>query len=166
MHSGVPLTDADRAPWLQQLASILHSEVAKGRSVVLACSALKPAYRAVLRTLPPLSYSTKANTRVDDSCNTFMAKQTNIAILEAQTYNRIIFVHLAGSLDLFKKRTLEREEQGHHYMPSSLLKSQIDTLQIGDNEEGVIRVDAAKYPVEILNDIIDFFGKKSKWIQK
>ena len=162
MRCGVPLTDTNRAPWLEQLASILHSEVAKGRSVVLACSALKPAYRAVLRTLTPLSYSTEAITEVDDSCNAFIAKQNKSAILEAQKYKGIIFVHLAGSLDLFTKRTLEREEQGHHYMPSSLLKSQMDTLQIGNNEEGVISVNAAKYPEEILNDILDFFGKKSK----
>lgn len=162
MRSGVPLTDADRAPWLLQLASVLHSEVAKGRSVVLACSALKPAYRAVLRTLTPLSYSTIAITQVDDSCNVFIAKQNKSTILETQKINRINFVHLAGSLELFMKRTLEREEQGHHYMPSSLLKSQMDTLQIGDNEEGVISVNAAKYPEEILNDIVDFFGKKSK----
>ncbi|MCQ8847092.1 gluconokinase [Alteromonas stellipolaris] len=47
MQSGIPLTDDDRWPWLQILAGELTSyEQQKG--VVLACSALKEAYRNVL----------------------------------------------------------------------------------------------------------------------
>lgn len=45
MSAGVPLDDADRAPWLDRLRDVLS-----GRSdVVLACSALKRRYRDVLR---------------------------------------------------------------------------------------------------------------------
>lgn len=45
MRSGVPLDDADREPWLAALAGLLQAAVTDGRPVVLACSALKRAYR-------------------------------------------------------------------------------------------------------------------------
>lgn len=42
MRAGTPLTDADRWPWLDKLNAILRSE---SGSAILACSALKHAYR-------------------------------------------------------------------------------------------------------------------------
>ena len=45
MASGTPLTDDDRWPWLDRVADVLRAAEAKGESVVLACSALKAAYR-------------------------------------------------------------------------------------------------------------------------
>jgi gluconokinase len=49
MASGVPLDDDDRAPWL----AILHTKIAEyanaGKSMILACSALKEKYRETLR---------------------------------------------------------------------------------------------------------------------
>jgi gluconokinase len=45
MHRGIPLTDADRAPWLEALHELLASLARDGRSAVLACSALKQSYR-------------------------------------------------------------------------------------------------------------------------
>lgn len=44
MKAGIPLNDDDRAPWLARLNSILRHE----RNAVLACSALKQAYREQL----------------------------------------------------------------------------------------------------------------------
>ena len=44
MASGVPLDDADRGPWLKALNKLARSE----RNAVLACSALKERYRAIL----------------------------------------------------------------------------------------------------------------------
>jgi gluconokinase len=52
MRHGVPLTDVDRAPWLDALGAHLAACAARGESVVLACSALKEAYR---RRLAPAS---------------------------------------------------------------------------------------------------------------
>lgn len=49
MRSGVPLTDEDRKPWLQALASLIEQSLASAHSIVLACSALKAAYRDQLR---------------------------------------------------------------------------------------------------------------------
>jgi gluconokinase len=55
MRAGVPLDDADRAPWLARLNAVMRHSVAKGESVVLACSALKRRYRdALAERLPGL----------------------------------------------------------------------------------------------------------------
>jgi len=48
MRSGMPLTDEDRTPWLRAVAGWMDAEIAAGQSAVLACSALKRAYRAEL----------------------------------------------------------------------------------------------------------------------
>lgn len=48
MHRGIPLTDADRMPWLASIHDYLAKEDAERRSVVLGCSALKQAYRTIL----------------------------------------------------------------------------------------------------------------------
>ncbi len=49
MHSGHPLTDEDRWPWLERLREQIKRCIARGESAVLACSALKRAYREHLR---------------------------------------------------------------------------------------------------------------------
>ena len=49
MARGVPLTDEDRWPWLDILANELRQILAKGEHAVLACSALKEAYRQRLK---------------------------------------------------------------------------------------------------------------------
>ena len=48
MRSGQPLTDEDRQPWLQKLAALLKQHAEKGKSCVVACSALRRQYREVL----------------------------------------------------------------------------------------------------------------------
>ena len=49
MRQGIPLTDADRWPWLHSLREIITQAVARDENAVLACSALKAAYRDHLR---------------------------------------------------------------------------------------------------------------------
>ena len=51
--SGQPLTDEDRAPWLAAIAQRMREEHAAGRRCVFTCSALKRAYRDVLRAAVP-----------------------------------------------------------------------------------------------------------------
>jgi gluconokinase len=48
MRHGIPLTDEDRAPWLAALHGLLADAEQRGDSAILACSALKAAYRRVL----------------------------------------------------------------------------------------------------------------------
>jgi len=49
MHSGQALTDEDRWPWLERLRQQIEPSLAAGENAVLACSALKRAYRHRLR---------------------------------------------------------------------------------------------------------------------
>ncbi len=48
MRAGVPLTDDDRWPWLKALRLAIEGWEAAGESRVIACSALKDAYRDIL----------------------------------------------------------------------------------------------------------------------
>jgi gluconokinase len=45
MSAGTPLTDEDRWPWLDRVAAELKRILVRGGHAVLACSALKQAYR-------------------------------------------------------------------------------------------------------------------------
>lgn len=49
MASGIPLDDKDREGWLESLCVLIREENSRERIPVLACSALKPAYRNKLR---------------------------------------------------------------------------------------------------------------------
>jgi gluconokinase len=49
MSAGIPLTDADRAIWLRALAARIREAKDAGNGLVVSCSALKRAYRDILR---------------------------------------------------------------------------------------------------------------------
>ena len=49
MAAGHPLTDADRWPWLHAIAAWIDVQIAAGQPAVVSCSALKRAYRDVMR---------------------------------------------------------------------------------------------------------------------
>lgn len=53
MANGVPLTDADRAPWLAALRELLLARLGAEAPAVLACSALKQRYRDELLAQQP-----------------------------------------------------------------------------------------------------------------
>jgi gluconokinase len=48
MRRGEPLTDAERAPWLELLHEVIARAIERRESLVIACSALKARYRDVL----------------------------------------------------------------------------------------------------------------------
>lgn len=48
MRAGIALTDEDRFPWLDRLALEIRDRLARGRPTIVACSALKQAYRDLL----------------------------------------------------------------------------------------------------------------------
>jgi len=57
MKHGIPLNDQDRLPWLRALRDELKRLLAEGRSVILACSALKESYRKLLSDdVAPMSF--------------------------------------------------------------------------------------------------------------
>jgi len=53
MEAGIPLTDADRFPWLELVADWIGRQHEAGLPGVVACSALRRAYRDVLRKADP-----------------------------------------------------------------------------------------------------------------
>ena len=48
MAAGIPLTDADRLPWLEALRALIEHCLAAGENAAVACSALKVSYREIL----------------------------------------------------------------------------------------------------------------------
>jgi len=48
MHAGIPLTDADRRPWLERVAAWIDAQRAKKQPGIITCSALKRSYRQVI----------------------------------------------------------------------------------------------------------------------
>jgi carbohydrate kinase (thermoresistant glucokinase family) len=104
MASGTPLTDDDRWPWLDSIAAEMRALDQAGESAVIACSALRQAYRDRLRR-------SGADVR---------------------------FVHLTGDVDVIRERMGMRRG---HYMPLSLLDSQLATLEPARADEILHEID-------------------------
>ena len=56
IRHGIPLTDADREPWLRRLRQEIQNWIASTKNVVLACSALKRTYREELKVGPEVKF--------------------------------------------------------------------------------------------------------------
>jgi gluconokinase len=124
MRAGTPLTDAHRAPWLERLRDMIAGVLRGGGSAVLACSALRRAYRAAL--VPP------------------GAPPGAVRF----AYLRVPRAELAARLT---SRTA-------HYMPASLLDSQLDTLEVPGPEEDALAVDAQRPVADIVGEIVTWVG--------
>jgi ribose 5-phosphate isomerase A len=48
MHAGVPLTDADRLPWLERVAAWIDGQRSNRQPGIITCSALKRTYRQIV----------------------------------------------------------------------------------------------------------------------
>ena len=69
MASGQPLDDADREPWLRALADWTAERGAEGKlATVVACSALKRAYRDILRGADPQAPGSSTCTPTSRCC--------------------------------------------------------------------------------------------------
>lgn len=117
MAAGIPLTDVDRAPWLDRVAAELD------RPVVITCSALKRSYRDRLRAVAP----------------------------------DLVLVYLHGLPELLASRMAQREG---HFMPPSLLESQLATLEEPSADEDAIPVDVELRPDEIVELVADRLGSR------
>lgn len=117
MAAGIPLTDADRAPWLDRIAAEL------GRPLIITCSALKRSYRDRLRAAAP----------------------------------DLVLVYLHGSPELLASRMAQRDG---HFMPQSLLESQLATLEEPSADEDAIPVDVELRPDEIVELVVDRLGSR------
>jgi ribose 5-phosphate isomerase A len=121
MHAGIPLTDADRQPWLEAVAGWIDGQRAKGEPGIITCSALKRAYRRI--------------------------------VVGERAEVRLVF--LRGSPALIAERLAGR--QGH-FMPTSLLQSQFDTLEEPGPEEDALIVDVVPPAREVAEAIIRRLG--------
>jgi gluconokinase len=121
MSRGVPLDDADRAPWLALIRDWIAAEAAGGRDTVITCSALKRRYRDVLR---------------EAGC-------------------RVRFLQLEADRALVAERIGARKG---HYMPPSLLDSQLAALEpLGPDEDGAT-VSVAGAPDEVCEAALSALG--------
>jgi len=69
--------------------------------------------------------------------------------------HNVIFVHLTGSKDLIGRRLATRHD---HYMPTSLLDSQVDALEPPEPDENAITIDAGRKPAEEAAEIVRRLG--------
>ena len=87
MRAGIPLTDADRAGWLRAVAERLERARLEGAGLVVACSALKRAYRDRLREGDPalrIVYLRGARVLIADRLAGRRAHFMPAALLESQ----------------------------------------------------------------------------------
>ncbi|MFC6152082.1 gluconokinase [Nocardioides yefusunii] len=72
MAAGIPLNDGDRWPWLRTIADWMDTQIAAGKPSVITCSALRHAYRDLLRENRPevvFLHLTADATLVEDRIN-------------------------------------------------------------------------------------------------
>jgi gluconokinase len=67
----------------------------------------------------------------------------------------VVFVHLTGSKDLIGRRLSTRDD---HYMPGSLLDSQVEALEPPEPDENAITIDAGRKPAEEAAEIVRRLG--------
>ncbi|XP_042482756.1 gluconokinase-like [Macadamia integrifolia] len=140
MGKGIPLSEEDRIPWLETLRDTLQRHISNSKNVILACSALQKRYREILRMADP-DYN-KLTSEVGGG--------------GGGGGGGIKFVLLDAAADVLAARLKKREEEGNHYMPASLLRSQLDLLQI-DMAEGIFTVDATLSADVIVHTIMTNF---------
>ncbi len=115
MADGVPLTDEDRWPWLETIASWITEHTMAGIPGIITCSALRRSYRLVLRG------------------------------------RNVIFVFLSGEGARISRRMGARTG---HFMPSTLLESQLGTLEPPTADENFLLLDIALRPAQIAAEVI------------
>ncbi|SEF36184.1 gluconokinase [Amycolatopsis pretoriensis] len=117
MTAGHPLTDADRAPWLEAIAGWIRDHQDAGG--VVTSSALKRRYRDVLRT-----------------------------------GGDVWFAHLHGDREILAERMKSRSG---HFMPVSLLDSQLADLEPLEADEPGAIFDIRETPAEITEAALTAF---------
>ncbi|HEY9494571.1 MAG TPA: gluconokinase [Intrasporangium sp.] len=121
MRSGQALTDEDRWPWLESIGSWISAKEAAGESAVVTCSALRRAYRDLLRRGRP----------------------------------HVRFLHVIAPAEVIRDRM---EHRAGHYMPASLLPSQIATLEPLEEDESGTSVTNEGTPAQVLDRALAALG--------
>ena len=117
MAAGIALDDADRWPWLAQVAAWIGDREAERRSSIITCSALRRSYRDLLR----------------------------------QGHPSVWFVQLVAPRALVEDRLKRRTG---HFMPPSLLPSQLHAFEQLERDEPGSIVDAGPSADVIADQLI------------
>lgn len=106
MRAGEPLTDDDHWPWLERIRSWIDARIAAGEGGVVACSALRRAYREVL----------------------VHGHEKAVRLVSLEADRAVLAARLAGRTG--------------HFLPPTLLDSQLATLERPADDEHPIRIPA------------------------
>ena len=155
MHLQLPFTALfnlqDRLPWLNTLHDIISSwsndpspqawahgeSSSEGLIGVLACSALKKVYRDIL--------SGRRSAHAQGS--------GGIVPDQASVVTRCVFVLLKASEEVLTQRLMARRG---HFMPASLVRSQLDILELPNEQEHAVVIETDGLGIDdILTRIID-----------
>ncbi|CAM6092183.1 unnamed protein product [Calypogeia fissa] len=156
MRNGIPLTEEDRLPWLEDLRNELGTYTSKGDWVVLACSALRPQYRNILLTAD-YPNQVQGQTIEKEYPHGNVKVETNRSTRQV---GKVVFAYLKGPAELFASRLSARHKEGNHFMPPSLLQSQLDLLEITNGDHDIITLDASSSPEEIIDTIMEELAKR------
>ncbi|XP_026380983.1 gluconokinase-like [Papaver somniferum] len=146
MIKGIPLNEEDRIPWLETFQDTLQMKIDqiissshdtyddaddnKKRKVVLCCSALQKKYKEILITVDP-NYNPGS-----------------------YVPGTVKFIHLEMPIEVLLSCVNKRAAEGKHFMPASLLQSQLDFQQIdNDQEKDITVVDGTLPPQLVVNYI-------------
>ena len=124
LRAGVPLDDADRAPWLAAVADWIAARPVKGGGVV-SCSALRRAYRDRLRAAG------------------------------GATLRMILLDPPEATL---RERLAKR--QGH-FMPASLLASQLATLERPEPDEPIVVLHQDARVASLVQQVVDWLATEA-----
>jgi len=124
MSKGIPLTDADRGPWLAAIRDQMARWISAKENGVVTCSALKQSYRDFLLTA---------------------GNMTGVNVSGGNSVD-IKIVYLRGTLPLLEERLHSRHG---HFAKESLLASQFATLE---EPHGVITIDVDETPEQIVDE--------------
>jgi len=139
MASGLALTDIDREPWLNSLASAISQWQKEEQGAVLACSALKESYRKRLKAGHAPSPAPE-----DPQEHAYENPQEHPNRTGAAK-----FVYLKANYDEIYRRMEQRQ---NHFMKAEMLKSQFNTLE---EPADAIAVDATGSLEEIVAQALE-----------
>ena len=122
MRAGHALTDEDRWPWLESIGAWISTHEKAGQSAVITCSALRRAYRDLLRRDRP----------------------------------HVRFLHVTAPETLIRDRI---EHRTGHYMPASLLDSQLATLEPLQPDEPGAEVSGSGPTDEVADELLADLAK-------
>ncbi|KAG2422958.1 hypothetical protein HXX76_015629 [Chlamydomonas incerta] len=152
MRSGIPLTDEDRWPWLYRIRERIVKALDFGdQRLVVSCSALKPAYRNLLRwgapdpfpvgprphptPTPRVDCSSASSTGGSASASSAdNAAAAAVPSPSASSLPRVAFILLQPGEDELRRRLAARAAAGGHFMPPALLGSQLAALDYQPGE--------------------------------